>query len=910
VTLFLFKIFYQTVFKKKKEIYTILNNNTETSLTSHVQIRPNNGSLFLYDRNNVKNFKKDLYTWKRRKDGGNSVREDRMSLKINGIDSIYGCYSHNSFITTFHRRCYWLLAKPNIVLVHYLLKSSQNQATTTEICEINDESSDDNLLCDLNICILNANLKQNDYLNELVSILWPYTLNQSNYSLIERLVGTLFSTNQLKKCLKLINFNKIIEKYSSNSLNINIDIPIIQSTDKSSSIVPIIQPQTPKIIQQLNNNDDLNTIDDIFLSKTSILIDESNDSFEIIYIIIKNESKYKLNRNLKYYIQLLNNLIELIHVNTTLLELKLNTKLINLRSTNDLNTYLYFYDNNFNLIFKPFNFNIKFKSNQIIDLQTPTTTTTTTVTDDTLPSSTITIENKYRLLILEKLLYIYNSFKLNVNIDFSLEFESRLVSLVDYLATFLQQQQQLNDVYIDCNIENDENKSLLHLTVICNFKYLFDSLIGLLKSLVYSGNQYKMLYNELNPDKIDCFNLKPIDYAKKFIYYDFITKISDFESLFSNNHGNTTTLNSTNTVNNSNEFILNDDLSWLNEINEQNSEFRLSDDHFKPSQTETSTTDGDYEKLFNNVDVFKPSTDHFATSASILPTPIAITSPYIDDQDKKIKALADNIIAAMPMKIKSNSYTLSSTSVTQTVIDTPPPLATTQLSQQASFEMNDFRQNSIISQSSTNDDIYSSPLGSINSQSPSASSFHIDSPPSTAEFSKYFHSKQTYKTFENDFSQLTLTDDEQRELYEAALIIQNAYRRYLKRKRTRLDNNAKIIKTTTTVTVTSPIITASTANTIPNLIQIPTNSSIQQNIGGKNKEEEDDDDDDDIDYVDSKHDINNYDDENQNDIVETKQYEAACVIQKYFRRYKQVCFKIFENSTLGTCQLTTSQLTS
>jgi hypothetical protein len=57
-----------------EEIYSILNNYKETNLTNQVQIRPNNGSIFLFDRNIVKNFKKDLFTWKRRKDGGNSVR--------------------------------------------------------------------------------------------------------------------------------------------------------------------------------------------------------------------------------------------------------------------------------------------------------------------------------------------------------------------------------------------------------------------------------------------------------------------------------------------------------------------------------------------------------------------------------------------------------------------------------------------------------------------------------------------------------------------------------------------------------------------------------------------------------------------------------------------------------------------
>ncbi|NXB97051.1 CMTA2 protein, partial [Vidua chalybeata] len=33
---------------------------------------------------------------------------------------LYGCYVHSSIVPTFHRRCYWLLQNPDIVLVHYL----------------------------------------------------------------------------------------------------------------------------------------------------------------------------------------------------------------------------------------------------------------------------------------------------------------------------------------------------------------------------------------------------------------------------------------------------------------------------------------------------------------------------------------------------------------------------------------------------------------------------------------------------------------------------------------------------------------------------------------------------------------------------------------------------------------------
>uniref|UniRef100_A0A1I8NWK5 CG-1 domain-containing protein n=1 Tax=Stomoxys calcitrans TaxID=35570 RepID=A0A1I8NWK5_STOCA len=43
-----------------------------------------------------------------------------MKLKVQGTECIYGCYVHSAILPTFHRRCYWLLQNPDIVLVHYL----------------------------------------------------------------------------------------------------------------------------------------------------------------------------------------------------------------------------------------------------------------------------------------------------------------------------------------------------------------------------------------------------------------------------------------------------------------------------------------------------------------------------------------------------------------------------------------------------------------------------------------------------------------------------------------------------------------------------------------------------------------------------------------------------------------------
>ncbi|XP_046730969.1 calmodulin-binding transcription activator 1-like isoform X1 [Silurus meridionalis] len=98
--------------------YLISFEKHEEWLTTSPKTRPQNGSMILYNRKKVK-YRKDGYCWKKRKDG-KTTREDHMKLKVQGVECLYGCYVHSSIIPTFHRRCYWLLQNPDIVLVHYL----------------------------------------------------------------------------------------------------------------------------------------------------------------------------------------------------------------------------------------------------------------------------------------------------------------------------------------------------------------------------------------------------------------------------------------------------------------------------------------------------------------------------------------------------------------------------------------------------------------------------------------------------------------------------------------------------------------------------------------------------------------------------------------------------------------------
>jgi len=105
-------------------ILTNFNSHPEWQ-TNELQVRPKSGAVLLYSREKVR-YRQDGYCWKKRKNG-RTTREDHMKLKVQGIECIYGCYVHSAILPTFHRRCYWLLENPDIVLVHYLNQPPDDQ---------------------------------------------------------------------------------------------------------------------------------------------------------------------------------------------------------------------------------------------------------------------------------------------------------------------------------------------------------------------------------------------------------------------------------------------------------------------------------------------------------------------------------------------------------------------------------------------------------------------------------------------------------------------------------------------------------------------------------------------------------------------------------------------------------------
>ena len=89
-------------------------------LTSSACLLPPSGTLCLYDKKQVKDYKKDGYCWILKK-GTKHVREDNVKLIVENVKRINCSYAHSSATVTFSRRCYRLLeSKASLVMVHYL----------------------------------------------------------------------------------------------------------------------------------------------------------------------------------------------------------------------------------------------------------------------------------------------------------------------------------------------------------------------------------------------------------------------------------------------------------------------------------------------------------------------------------------------------------------------------------------------------------------------------------------------------------------------------------------------------------------------------------------------------------------------------------------------------------------------
>ncbi|XXQ29898.1 CG-1 domain-containing protein [Plasmodiophora brassicae] len=83
------------------------------------QTPPISGTVLLFNKNQVRRWRQDGHEWKKKRDSKN-IKEHHEKLKVLGVDVVNCCYAHHETIDGFHRRAYWKLSRPHIVLVHYL----------------------------------------------------------------------------------------------------------------------------------------------------------------------------------------------------------------------------------------------------------------------------------------------------------------------------------------------------------------------------------------------------------------------------------------------------------------------------------------------------------------------------------------------------------------------------------------------------------------------------------------------------------------------------------------------------------------------------------------------------------------------------------------------------------------------
>ncbi|KAK8671197.1 hypothetical protein V6N13_037802 [Hibiscus sabdariffa] len=129
----------QTMFEEAKsrwlrpnEIHAMLSNHKYFPIHVKPVNLPKSGTIVLFDRRVLRNFRKDGHNWKKKKDG-KTVKEAHEHLKVGNEERIHVYYAHGHDNPTFVRRCYWLLDKTleNIVLVHYReTKELQGSPTT------------------------------------------------------------------------------------------------------------------------------------------------------------------------------------------------------------------------------------------------------------------------------------------------------------------------------------------------------------------------------------------------------------------------------------------------------------------------------------------------------------------------------------------------------------------------------------------------------------------------------------------------------------------------------------------------------------------------------------------------------------------------------------------------------------
>ncbi|XP_074190236.1 calmodulin-binding transcription activator 1 isoform X20 [Rhinolophus sinicus] len=149
----------------------------------------------------------------------------------------------------------------------------------------------------------------------------------------------------------------------------------------------------------------------------------------------------------------------------------------------------------------------------------------------------------------------------------------------------------------------------------------------------------------------------------------------------------------------------------------------------------------------------------------------------MDDIQVNMMTLAEHIIEATPERIKQENFVPMESSALER-----PDAATisSTMSWLASYLADvDHLPNAAQIRSAYNEPLTPSSNTSLSPGSSPVSEIAFEKPslPSAADWSEFL-SASTSEKVENEFAQLTLTDHEQRELYEAARLVQTAFRKY------------------------------------------------------------------------------------------------------------------------------------
>ncbi|KAG6726316.1 hypothetical protein I3842_02G075400 [Carya illinoinensis] len=149
----------RTRWLRPNEIHAILCNYKYFSIKAKPMNLPPSGTILLFDRKVLRNFRKDGHNWKKKNDG-KTVKEAHEHLKVGNEERIHVYYAHGQDNPTFVRRCYWLLDKnlEHIVLVHYRETQELQGAPVTPVNSNSSGVSDPSATCSSENTVLESSI--------------------------------------------------------------------------------------------------------------------------------------------------------------------------------------------------------------------------------------------------------------------------------------------------------------------------------------------------------------------------------------------------------------------------------------------------------------------------------------------------------------------------------------------------------------------------------------------------------------------------------------------------------------------------------------------------------------------------------------------------------------------------------